>query len=279
MNTNTPAINFQEIDPYLVTAPGNEIKLHIINAGQDVPRKFSLHAMKALHNVAVRIIGGCKEMDNRDKMQMFEFFLTAFEGYQGVVSSGSTRTAKDGVIDPMVTDVPGLIASANPGCVAMGTAPRVATLAMKDRLRLVLDEWGTSPNPDMSAMMIVQSADNSDLDWDGDVDTYLNMMEDWKEVGSFEQLFAVSWNGGNTSKQEILKVAERGWPNFLIRGSGRETDIIIKQLEDGDSALLDKVGQDHMMLVVDKNEPEVLRNHLVYQGLIVPKIEPVAEVS
>jgi len=256
----------QNSSPYTVSVEGGKIPLVIMNANDGLPAAFALMGTNVEMKVAIRLGGGCKGMGVEDKKQMIDFFLSAFSGYQGLVWSGATRQVdKNGQLDPMVTDVPGLIAAANPGCIALGTLPRVDLLTLQKDLRLVLDEWGTIPNPTQSGILIVQNGPDGKLDWNGDVDIYLRIMENWRDYAKFSRLGLIAWNGGTITKEEIEKSAARKWPTILVRGSGRVTDEIIAKIVNGYEDLPDYFRGEHVM-IVPKEDPPYLRRKLWNAG-------------
>ena len=217
--------------PYRVTAPDGKVRLVVMNATEGLPAAFALMGTRAAKKVAIRVTGGCKNMTPQDKLDMLGYFSRAFSGYKGLIWSGGTRASKDGKVDPMVTDVPGVIAAENEGCVALGTLPRTDMLTLQGDSRLVLDEWGASVNPDCLGILIVQNGAEGKLDWDGDLDTYFSMMQNWQKFAGFTSLGLVSWNGGDFTRKEIVRSAQLGWPTILIKGSGRMTDEIINKLD------------------------------------------------
>lgn len=143
--------------PYRVTAPNGKVHLVVMDAKDNLPAAFALMGTRAENKVAIRILGGCKGMSADDKIAMMDFFTRALQGFKGLIWSGGTRQTSNGETDPMVTDVPGVIAENNPGCVALGTCPRTAMLSLQDDSRLVLDNYGTVPNPSMTGILIVQN--------------------------------------------------------------------------------------------------------------------------
>lgn len=259
------------LDPsqaYSVLAPKG-MKLLVKNQNESIPGKFALAASLADDKVAIRISGGCKHMGPEDKLSMLQFFLIAFDGFKGLIWSGATRAVDaEGNIDPVVTEIPGVVRSQNPLCVALGSAPRVDTLRLMGESRLVLDKYDNVPNPALNAMLLVQKNANDALDWDGDVDDAFDFMADLMSDGGFSQAGIVAWNGGPVTKKEIEKSAARGWPTILVRGSGRETDIYIEKFEAGDAALLSALPKNHLVTIVDRKDPSTLRDALVKFGFI-----------
>lgn len=252
-------------NPFRVTTEEG-VKLLVMNSKDPLPTAFALMGTTAREKVAVRVMGGCSNMSAENKTDMLNFFAEGFRGFAGVILSGGTRaTTEDGQIDPMVTDVPGYIASKNPGSVALGTAPRTDIMRLKDNSRLVFDEWNV-PNPSMSAILVVQENASDPNDWDGDVETYFKLMADWQTHGQFTALAGVVWNGGGVTKDEANECARRGWPTILVRGSGRGADEIIAKLEAGDEETVQRYSKSG--IIVDKNNPNELRDALVHEGVI-----------
>jgi hypothetical protein len=229
--------------PYRVTAPGGKVRLLVMNATEGLPSAFALLGTTAERKVAIRLAGGCKGMSVDEKMQMQAFFTTAFMGYKGLIWSGATRqTDKTGAIDPMVTDIPGVIAAVNPGCVALGTVPRVEMMTLQQESRLVLDQYGTFPNPSMLGILVVQNGADGTLDWDGDVKTYAALMNQWRDCGGFKSLGLISWNGGAVTKDEVIMSIKQGWVTILIKGTGRATDELVTEMEVGGNTFCEKNG-------------------------------------
>ncbi len=249
--------------PYHVN--GEKVHLVVMNATDGLPAAFALMGTRARKKVALRFLGGCKGMGPDDKRAMLSFFSKALRGFEGLAWSGGTRQVANGEVDPMVTDVPGLIASENPGCVALGTCPRTSMLSLQEDSRLVLDEYGTVPNPDMLGILIVQNGPDGKAEWDLDVPTYFTMMEHWRTYAGFEALGTIAWNGGPITKDEIMHSARRGWPTVLVEGTGRAADEVIAQIESGHADVAKFIPQFH---VISKNDPVSLRNLLVASAFI-----------
>lgn len=258
--------------PFKVLVPGGKIPLVIMDAKDGLPAAFALMGTRAQEKVAIRLSGGCKGMNAEDKEQMISFFETAFRGFKGVIWSGATRQLdKEGQVDPMVTDVPGVIAAANPGCIALGTLPRVDLLSLQGNSRLVLDSDGTIPNPAQHGILIVQNGADGKLGWDGDVDIYLRIMENWRDYADFSHLGVIAWNGGAITQEEIEKSAARKWLTVLIEGSGRVADEIINKIKNDYEGLSEYFKGDHVV-VISKDWPEDLRSLLVGKGFFPGEI-------
>lgn len=209
-------------------------------------------------------------MGPQDKIAMLQYFADGLVGFRGCIWSGGTRCVdSDGKLDPMVTDVPGVIKELNPECVALGSAPRTDVMRLVDDSRLTFG-GGNHPNPNMSAILVVQNGADRTLDWNGDLDDVFALMTNLKECAAFSEAGVISWNGGGVTKEEILRSAQKGWPTILVRGSGRGTDEYITLLEAGDEAFLAKLPKNHRMIVVDRSNPQTLRDALIGCGFIAP---------
>lgn len=250
-------------EPYRVMAPGAKVHLVIMNATDGLPAAFALMGTRAKKKVAIRISGGCKGMSGEDKVGMLNYFLDAFAGYEGLIWSGASRMIKDGVVDPMVTEVPGAIAAENPDCVALGTVPRTDLLSLQGDSRLVLDEWNV-PNPAVSGILIVQNDPCAPGGWDLDLPMMFALMDNWKQYAGFEALGFIGWNGGDITRDEILGGAKRGHHSFVIKGSGRVSDEIAALVEQDDTC----GGQikSGTLRALDKERPQDLRSNLETLG-------------
>jgi hypothetical protein len=250
--------------PYTVTVPSGNVPIFIVDK-DGAESAFSLMGTVAKAKVAIRIGGGCKGMSRDDKDNMLSFFSTTFSGYRGVVWSGGTRQVTDGMIDPMVTEVPGIIMEENPDCVAIGTIPRTDNLRLVEDSRLVLDGYGTAPNVSQRGLLIVQDGADGNLDWNGDVDRYIGIMDKWSKHGGFSAIGLITWNGGPVTWEEIDKVAKKKWPVILVEGTGRVTDETIAKIRDGYNGLPDYFKGEHV-IIVPKDNPEILRGVLMGEG-------------
>ena len=259
--------------PYRVKAPDGRVRLLVKDAKEGLPASFALMGTLAKHKVAVRLGGGCKGMSAEDKTQMINLFREAFRGFQGLIWSGATRQVKEGQVDPMVTDVPGIIAQENPGCVALGTLPRTSMLSLQDDSRFVLDNYGTVVNPDTYGVLIVQNGADGKSDWDGDVNDYFTLMQNWRDHAGFTALGVCAWNGGDITKAEIVRSANLGWPTFVVRGSGRACDEIIGLIENGKTDTISGLKDSKTLVIVDKNNPADLKNQMMMRGFF-PQVLP-----
>lgn len=259
----------ENASPYRVTAAGGQTRLLVMDRQEGFPTTFALMATTAQDKAAIRVSGGCKGMGAEDKAQMLRYFAEAFQGYRGMIWSGATRQfTKDGDLDPMVTDVPGVVAGSNPECVALGSAPRTDFLRLVGESRLVFDGYGTGPNPSMSGILVVQNGADGKSDWDGDLDAAFGLMENLVSCAGFSRAGVIAWNGGPITEDEVMRSARKGWPTIVIKGSGRAADDIAAKLESGDASLLEKLPKGHRLVVADRSDPGTLRALLVEFGFI-----------
>lgn len=255
--------------PQTVTHSSGEARLIIMDRKEGFPTTFALLATNVPHKVVLRISGGCKGMDANDKQQMLGYFADALVGYRGMVWSGATRQlTADGQLDPMVTDVPGVIAANNPECVALGSTPRTDYLRLKGESALVLDGYGTLPNPTMSGILVVQNGADGKSDWDGDLDAAFTLMSDLRSAAGFKQAGVIAWNGGPITEDEIMRSARLGWPTFVVRGSGRVADEIANKMDAGNEELLSKLPKNHRLRIVDRDNSFTLRRELNEFGFL-----------
>lgn len=252
---------------YTVASPTGQMPIWVMDR-RDFSANFMLLATRAAQKVCLRVAGGCSGMNGEDKEQMLAYFSEALSGFQGMIWSGATRQVKGGAVDQMVTEVPGIVAAANPGAVALGTAPRTGTLNIRGESRFALDEDGTLANPNLTGMLIVQDGSDNPLGWDGDLDVYFSLMEKLKTYGGWPTVGLVAWNGGGVTEQEILRSARLGWPTLLVRGSGRKTDEIAERFMAGDRELLDSLPNGHRMMLAERGDPGTLRRLLVQDGFL-----------
>lgn len=248
---------FDLMKPYEVTV--GEVQFFVMNADDQVPASFFLMASTAPQKSIIRIAGGCRGMDEDDKTLMLEYFLKAFDGFAGVAFTGATRELnKDGSINMMVTDMAGAIAASNPGCIALGTAPRTYRLRMIGESHLIVSEYGAIPNPDQAGALYIQADPEKSLDWDGDLAVYQKIMMGLHLYADFKAGLVV-WNGGAVTKVEAQQAAAKGWPVILIAGSGRMADQLAE----------DKDFIRQMNVHTVNTDPEELQALLLALGFII----------
>ncbi|MCD4762276.1 hypothetical protein K8R32_04945, partial [bacterium] len=123
--------------------------------------------------------------------------------------------------------------------------------------------------PDMSGILIVQNGPDGEMGWDGDLDAYFTLMQNWRTYADFKILGLCSWNGGDITKDEIMRAIKLKWPVMLVKGSGRVTDEIVEKWESKDPRFITQIPNGPVPIyVVDRNNPETLREVLKYEGFI-----------
>lgn len=244
--------------PHVVTSPTKEVKFIVINRDENFPGAMTLMALQAPYKSIIRFAGGCKGMKPEDKPQMLEFFRVACAGFRGVAMSGATSSLNSlNEVDPMITDIPDYLARTNPEIISLGTAPRTACMAFKENMQLHLDDWGTRPNGGMRCIVLIQDGGENKLEWNGDLPAYFSFMNSLQKYSGFHPALVV-WNGGPVTIEEALLAKDKGWPVFVVTGTGRAAD--------------NELGPDHFtgtnVYHVDKAHPELLNNLLIANEVI-----------
>lgn len=268
---------------------------HVLSIGQAVPQAFTnLVTMDRGEGITaarevVRIAGGCKHISEEIVDAMPGYFKDAFRTvdddgntvneFRGTAFSGGTANIDDdGVLaDSMVTNMPAVLANAYP-CIAMSTTPRTAVMALDpDTGGLVVDMYGGRIDFRQHAALIVQQDPANILDWDGDVDLYMTLMEGWKIAGFNTAVIAM--NGGGITRDEIYGALKRQIPVIAVEGSLRETDAFIKAWRDDDWSDTDdsvvdnckeivEAADDSLVKVVTLNKADELRAALLELGFL-----------
>jgi hypothetical protein len=240
-------------------------RLVITGQNDPLPNAVAAFTHQSPVRIGLRLAGGCAGMSTREKEGMLNFFGAGLYQFTGLISSGATRMVdRRGHLDPMITDVPALLAAQSPrGVVAISTAPRTGQLGLVDDSRLVLSDDGSLlPNPGVHMLIIVQSNAGTPLDWDGDLDMYFDLFGNLVLYGGWT-FGLVVYNGGGVTRSEALHAMHLGWPVLLIRGSGRQADALIEELERG---TLESPGA---ISIIENGDWEALHNECVRHGLIV----------
>jgi hypothetical protein len=251
--------------PYAVPSNIKFVRLIVTGQHDPLPTAVSAFTHRSPIAVGLRLAGGCSGMSVGDKHGMLSFFGDGLSQFTGLVSSGGTRAIDSrGQLDPMVTDVPALLAAQSPhGVVAISTVPRTGDLGLVDDSRLVLDESGTLlPNPGVHMIVLVQSNNGLEIDWDGDLNMYFNMFENLVRHGGW-RFGMVVYNGGGVTRSEALRAMTLGWPVILVRESGRQADILVRELANGDLDV-----DNNRVSVVDNGDWASLHAECVRHGLI-----------
>jgi len=217
----------------------------VLSDGQKAPINFTnLVAKEGLAREVVRIAGGCKGLSAAFQANLLPYFVEAFkvvdaEGktvreFTGTAFSGGTANvdAAGMIKDDMVTNVPAALAAVY-NCLAISTTPRTADMALDGRTGgVVVDGYGGRIDYRQHAAMVVQQNPADVLDWNGDLDVYLGLLEGWKMVGFKTAVIAM--NGGDVTREEIYGALKRQIATIVVRDSGREADAFIAAFEKGD---------------------------------------------
>jgi hypothetical protein len=83
--------------------------------------------------------------------------------------------------------------------------------------------------------LVFQKDPGAVLDWDGDLELYLTLLEGWQSVGFKVAVLAI--NGGDVTRDEIYRALKRNIPVIVVEGSLREADAFVKAFRDGDWSL------------------------------------------
>lgn len=239
---------------YQVPPAVGEVRLVVANSAAQASTVTAALMHRSPTRVGMRIAGGCSGMSAKDKAQMLEYFEQGFRGFSGFVSSGGTRQARGTSIDPMVTDVPALLAhSYGKRVLTLSTVPRTGDMALRDQSRLVLDtKNNVSPQPGVHMLIVFQpSAAHAAMDWDGDVEPYFSLFRSYTQQGW--RFGMVVWNGGGVTKTEAHTALQQGWKVITVAGSGRAAD---------------ELARDQRFITVDRTDPTSLNTALHEHGFI-----------
>lgn len=268
--------------PYRVPEHIGAVHLIVMNSTDQIVPAVHAQISASPTRKGLRITGGCANMEAPDKVDMLAWFSGNLVDFSGFVSSGATReVSADRLLDPMVTEVPALLASTG-RVTTLSTVPRVGAFQLVDESRLQMfreDEWGggiTCPNPGVHMIVVVQDQMGDQLDWDGDLLAYVELFDTYRRTAGWD-FATIVWNGGGVTKTEVKLTARAGWPVILVKGSGRAADEYCNAIKAGDSIDFTLTGEDepvlydpsvHQLYVVSKDEPTSLRDQLAALGFM-----------
>lgn len=240
------------------------------------PATFVAMACGAATKTALNIMGGCSDMDGDDKRRMLDFFGEAFEGiFDGAVFSGATRDVLPGenpgefLLDPMITDVPTLIARINKGVVALGSVPKVIdVMKFLPGRGLQVSPYGAFVNTDYDAIVVVQNGIEEKGEWDHDLQLRRNTLNLLRDRSRF-RVGGIGWNGGGVTLKELIGTVQSGDPLILCKGSKRKCDELVGQFEAGEFKVfgLKDDAKPANVLIADSRKPMTLRTLLLDSGL------------
>ena len=178
---------------------------------------------------AIRITGGCKLFTPELKGTVFAHFAQGFGdptnpeasgNFVGMVSSGVTMEANG---DPMITQVPAYLARLFK-IYSWGTCPRTDRMVVKeDTGGLSLNKYDTTVDRFQHQVGVFQKSPADVLEWDGDVEAYLDAHVLLREELDFAVGIAMA-NGGEITLCEALKAIARKIPVIVVRGTLRAAD-------------------------------------------------------
>lgn len=211
----------------------------VVSEGQQVPLAFTnLVTADGVARRVIRLGGGCKGLTAEIQAGLKDYFLAAFRTetaeYDGTVFSGGTANFDESgnLKGLMITNIPGFLAEAYP-CIAISTTPRTADMSLDAANgQVIVDNYGSKMDHRQHGNLVYQKNPGAVLDWDGDLDLYLTLMEGWKSAGFNVAIIAI--NGGDVTRDEIYDALKRGIPVIVVEGSLREADAFVKAFRDGD---------------------------------------------
>ncbi|MFZ2881731.1 MAG: hypothetical protein WA019_01535, partial [Candidatus Moraniibacteriota bacterium] len=152
--------------------------------------------------------GGCGNLEPEKRAGLIPLIADDFNGFGGILFTGATREiGADNKFNPMITDIPGLVAQKNPSCVSLGTVPKAfADYILTGESRLTFSEDDSLvPAPGLHRFLIVQEGCEVETGWDADLPVYFQHMEAWQDSGFIPAM--VSYNGGGATWKEIIGAA------------------------------------------------------------------------
>src|SRR5262249_45016149 len=217
----------------------------VVSEGQQVPLAFtSLPTSEGVSRRVVRLAGGCKGLSAELQAGLKDYFLDAFRvvdesgatthEFNGTVFSGGTANfdEKGELKSLMITNVPGYLAEVYP-CIAISTTPRTADMSLDPgNGSVIVDNYGGKMDHRQHRNLIVQKNPGEVLNWDGDLEVYLTLMEGWQSAGF--QVAILAMNGGDVTRDEIYQALKRGIPVIVVEGSLREADAFVRAFNTGD---------------------------------------------
>ena len=204
--------------------------LFIKNQGENSSAKYALLLTRAANNFVVRLTGGCGYMSEEDAKGLYGLFLHSLIGFDGAMLFGGTRMIRkddNSVIVPGITEIPPFIKEHCPNAIFQGVIPKTGDLQLSDCGMVVSngddDDYLTIVHPQQDAALIVQANVDDGVVWEAEFKECLKIIQYLREFAQWRSLL-IAYNGGGTTKKEIIAHAKLGWPVLLIKGSGRVSD-------------------------------------------------------
>ena len=203
--------------------------------GEFPPSFMSMVNRPGHHPAVIRIGGGCKHADPEVMQKMVSWILSEFAGATCTVVSGGTavmaahfdaekgRTVleREGV---MITHIPALLKQHGVNVIAASTTPRTEQMQLHE-------DWGyvcvsgdyTLDFAQDEAVVWQESAAVHATNWIADVERFLVVHKQWKEMG-----IPCAWlgiEGGQGTYDEAKLYLAAGIPCIFTAGSGRAMDL------------------------------------------------------
>ena len=247
-----------------------------IQQGREQSTKIALSLTRAKTKIAVRVTGGCGNMEAKNANGMLELFSKSFKNFEGVFLFGGTRMImrhNHETILPGITETAALIKIISPTAIILGVVPRSQELKVSDFGMIVSDQkendFVTIIHPDQDICLLVQQSIDQTASWEAEYEACMDITENLREFAGWKSLL-VSYNGGTVTAKEIEATAKRNWPVLLISGSGRKTDEYAS-----DKDFLKRFSN----VYVCQNHSDSLRRHLTQLGAVATTREFLKVVS
>lgn len=240
----------------------------VTREGESTPSIFAAMASMAEGQSAFRLAGGCSGMTDDERARVLPYFVEGLGGFNGVAISGAT-SAPDG--KPMVTNVPAALVQAGNNCVALGTLPRTADMALPQSGSVSVSEYGDTIDLGQHGVTVVQKDASQVLDWDGDLSFYADFLKGLQNEAEWPVALIV-FNGGGVTKKEIEIALASSIPVIVVRGSGRASDEFASQWNGAegsfDNELLEAARHAGLVDFADFDDPMTLRSAATNFGLL-----------
>lgn len=266
----------EDYPPFQVPDTIGAVRFVVMGANDPVPLDVALssHLVPVRPDgkrTALRLIGGCSNMSDEERAQVVPFLTAGLKPLVGFSSSGATREVNDGILNPMVTDVPAALVLQNPDKVwTMSTAPRTGEMGLVDDSRLVLDiESGLAPNPGVHMVVLVQDNNGNVSGWDGDVPFYREYMNGLRKTAGFVT-GGLIFNGGGLSREEAEWFIRTNQPLIIVDGAKRASEEMAAELRAG-TLSVDGIAVDthtRPIRIVQNGDVEGLQRALVDLDLV-----------
>lgn len=216
--------------------PGDGLvpKMYMLYDGQ-APRRIALRLTTLKKKRIIRITGGCGSLAERRAKAMYHLFGGAFQGCgELVLMFGGTRMHKTSDLKKIrhgITEVAPIIHQYNPETMLVGVVPiEKPPLELDIELGHVIsreEEYVTIVHPAQDFYFLLQASPDDGVIWEAEYKFCLKFIIEMNDCADFSSLL-VSYNGGKTTRKEIIETANLGLPVLLVDGSGGETQKLAR---------------------------------------------------